>query len=301
MEWAREQRAAAGRAGYAAADAAVQQRGESSLAAMGYAAANAAVQQRGESSLAAMGGAANNLAAQTLAGRANLARPTGDHRGGELNLLGGVKAVVESGASSEEVTESLRVNAQETGRVGGSARSVPQQIQGILDAFSAAGVKPIRTHQANQRSRPRFTVQGTDYDMKSGDPFRGPLESFATGQRNKAMRAFLKSRKAPKAGPSRPGAAYDAKAAAVGAMAQQIANDPSFTIDQRGVLFWLWMDLLRDSYNTAARYNGQGGFTDTDDLIGHSLTEQDLLKKRKRDDDGDQGGNGGSNAAPVQV
>ena len=261
------------------------------------------------------GGGANNVAAQRLAAQANLRRQNGTALGSVLNWLGGAKAVVRSGASSEQVRLDLQEAARDAGKTGGSKTSLPQQIQGVVNAFSRARVKPIRTLHKPGHARPYFQLSGTNYTMNIS-PFQGALEMFVSGkyrQRRDAMKAYLQMIEVPKPGPRRGksrGALAD-KAAEVGAKAQQIADNGLLTVEQRGVLFWLWADMLRGDHNAAVRVaakrngavgrNGGQQWTNTDDMIGHFLTQPDEFKKRKRDEDGDQGGDGGSNSAPVRV
>ena len=99
----------------------------------------------------------------------------------------------------------------------------------------------------------------------------------------------------PKPGPRRGkrwAGAFADKAADVGAKAQKIADNGLVTVEQRGVLFWLWADMLRGDNNAAVRVAakrtgavGRQQWTNTDAMIGHFLTQPDEFKKRKRDED----------------
>ena len=201
---------------------------------------------------------------------------------------------MKSGASAEQV----RMDLQERNRAAGRVGSVPRQIARVLEVFSRAGLQPIRTNRANKHTQPHFTIRGKRHRMNS--PFRGQLAAFATGKLTRKMKEHLKTiaNSVPQAARLKHGTRkIDATVAEAGAVAELIAYNDTLSEDARGVLFWLWMDLFRDTY----RNEGVRVFTDTDELIEHFLTQQDPLRKRKRDDHDDAGGPGGSNAADIAV
>ena len=256
------------------------------------------------------GGKASNAAAQRISQPNGLMRADNTPRGAELAFVGGHKAAVQSGATSDAVTERV----VEAGRRGGSAGSLQREMLAVLGAFRGAGIRAIQTVDTN--GSPRFTSVGTDgrpgHHFMARSPFSNGLSQFATGKRIPQIRQYVKTRTeniasktASKTAKSKQHTRkHDAHAELIRAVAVDIANDVSLSGDQRGVLFWLWMEALRIRHNENARKSGKGNrFGSTFDLIGHFLTQHDSLKRKRHDDDSgpDSGPAGSSTANPIKV